>query len=122
DARYLVEPEIFLERAKRQPAPADGMFERQLHWRRVVRYHPDRRVSQLMHYAREVLIEPRTENERYEDLPEGYASELLIARVHKKDGTVAAPEEQDSSGPSVRWPKLERGDVVEVAVRSWTPG
>ena len=29
----------------------------------------DKRVSQLMHYAREIIIEPRTEYERYERLP-----------------------------------------------------
>jgi transglutaminase-like putative cysteine protease len=75
-----------------------------------------------MHYAREILVEPRTEGERYENLPDAYGAELLVARVHKKDGSVVPPEEQDANGPMVRWPKLERGDVVEVAVRSWTPG
>jgi transglutaminase-like putative cysteine protease len=122
DAVYLVAPRVFLARAKAKPAPAEGVFERQLHWRRVVRFHPDKRVSQLMHYAREIIVEPRTEGERYERLPVGRGSELLIARVHKKDGSVVAPEEQDASGPMVRWPKLQRGDVVEIAVRSWTPG
>ncbi|HZO13779.1 MAG TPA: hypothetical protein VFB62_10995, partial [Polyangiaceae bacterium] len=122
DAAYIVSPKEFLARGKKKPAPKDGIFDRQLHWRRVVRLHDDKRVSQLMHYAREIIVEPRTENERYENLPGGYDTELLIARVHKKDGSVVAPEEQDASGPMVRWPKLERGDVVEVAVRNWTPG
>jgi hypothetical protein len=67
--------------------------------RRVVTYHPDKRVSQLMHYAREVVIEPRTEQDLYENVPaEGDDTELLVARVHRKDGTVAAPEEQSAAG------------------------
>ncbi len=122
DAPYIVGAKVFLERAKAKPAPANGLFARQLHWRRVVRLHPDKRVSQMMHYAREIIVPPRTEGERYERLPTGYGSELLVARVHKKNGAVVAPEEQDADGPMVRWPPLERGDVVEVAVRDWTPG
>lgn len=122
DGKYIVAPEVFLARAKQSPAPKSGLFARQLHWRRVVRMHPDKRVSQMMHYAREIIVPPRTEGERYERMPGGYGSELLVARVHKKNGAVVAPEEQDASGPMVRWPKLERGDVVEVAVRNWTPG
>jgi transglutaminase-like putative cysteine protease len=122
DGPYLVEPKVFLARAKDKPLPATGIFSRQLHWRRVVRLHSDKRVSQMMHYAREIGVEPRTENERYEGLPGGYGSELLIARVHKKDGTVLPPEEEDAAGPVIRWPPLQRGDVVEVAIRTWTPG
>jgi transglutaminase-like putative cysteine protease len=122
DAPWLIEPKVFLARAKEKPAPATGVFSRQLHWRRVVRLHSDKRVSQMMHYAREIIVEPRTENERYEGLPGGYGSELLVARVHKKDGTVLAPEEEDTAGPVIRWPPLERGDVVEVAIRTWTEG
>jgi transglutaminase-like putative cysteine protease len=128
DAQYIVEPAVFLARAKANPMPGvsdgdqGGVFSRQLHWRRVVRMHADKRVSQLMHYAREIGIEPRTESERRENLPGGHGTELLLARVHRRDGSVHAPEEQDSSGPSVRWPKLKRGDVVEIAVRTWTRG
>ncbi len=122
DAAYLVAPAVFLERAKRAPMPKTGIDARQLHWRRVVRLHADKRVSQLMHYAREIGIEPRSEGDRYERLPAERGAELLIARVHKPDGSVLAPEEQDSAGPMVRWPKLERGDVVEVAIRTWTAG
>ncbi len=122
DAAYLVDAAEFLARAKSRPAPKEGVFERHLHWRRVVRFHPDKRVSQITHYAREIGIEPRTEFERYERIPGAHNSELLIARVHRKDGSIEPPEEQDASGPMVRWPKLKRGDVVEIAVRSWTPG
>ena len=122
DQKYMALPATFLARAKANPAPKTGVFARQLHWRRVVRMHDDKRVSQLMHYAREIIVPPRTERERYERMPGGYGSELLIARVHKKNGAVVAPEEQDAAGPMVRWPELERGDVVEIAVRTWTPG
>ncbi|MEZ4441221.1 MAG: transglutaminase domain-containing protein [Polyangiaceae bacterium] len=119
DAPYLVAPDVFLARAAAHPV-GDEVRARQLHWRRVVRLHPDRRVSQLMHYAREIVVEPRTEGDLYEDLPGGYGTELLLARVHR-EGATLPPDEQDSGG-MVRWPKLRRGDVVEVAVRTWTAG
>ena len=125
DERYLVAPAVFLDRARKNPAKKGQIVDRQLHWLRVVTYHPDKRVSQLMHYSREIVIEPRSENELFENVPaEGDESELLIARVHRKDGTVVQPEEQSSGGrkPYVRWPELKTGDVVEVAARSWTSG
>ena len=125
DEDYLPKPEEFLARARKSPAKKGEIFDRQLHWVRAVTYHPDKRVSQLMHYAREIVIEPRTEADLYEQsIPsEGADTELLYARVHRKDGTVAQPEEQSSGGrPYVRWPELHTGDVVEVAVRSWTDG
>ena len=125
DEQYLVAPAVFLERARKNPAKKGQIVDRQLHWLRVVTYHPDKRVSQLMHYSREIVIEPRSENELFENVPaEGDESELLIARVHRKDGTVVQPEEQSSGGrkPYVRWPDLKTGDVVEVAARSWTSG
>ncbi|WP_437621549.1 transglutaminase domain-containing protein [Sorangium sp. So ce1151] len=126
DEQYLVAPGAFLARARQSPAKKGEVADRQLHWVRVVTYHPDKRVSQLMHYAREIVIEPRTDQDLYErDIPaEAADTELLFARVHRKDGTVAEPDEQGAGGqkPFVRWPKLKTGDVVEVAVRSWTPG
>ncbi|MBK8253314.1 MAG: transglutaminase domain-containing protein [Polyangiaceae bacterium] len=125
DEEYLPKPEEFLARARKMPVKKGEIFDRQLHWVRVVTYHPDKRISQLMHYAREIVIEPRTENDLYEgNIPtEGPDTELLYARLHRKDGTVAQPEEQSSGGrPFVRWPELHTGDVVEVAVRSWTDG
>ena len=125
DEDYLPKPEEFLARARKSPAKKGEIFDRQLHWVRVVTYHPDERVSQLMHYAREIVIEPRTEGDLYEQsIPtEGGDTELLYARLHRKDGTVAQPEEQSSGGrPFIRWPELHTGDVVEVAVRSWTDG
>lgn len=113
----------FLARRRAHPAPAEGMFERQLHWQRVVRMHTDKRISQTIHYAREILVEPRSEQDRYEHVPEtSPTSELLIARVHRPDGGILQPEEQDASGGLVRWPALRRGDVIEIAVRSFTPG
>ncbi|WP_437334225.1 transglutaminase domain-containing protein [Sorangium sp. So ce394] len=126
DEQYLVAPGAFLERGRKEPAKKGEVADRQLHWVRVVTYHPDKRVSQLMHYAREIVIEPRTDQDLYErDIPaEAEDTELLFARVHRKDGTVAPPDEQGAGGqrPFVRWPKLKAGDVVEVAVRAWTPG
>jgi hypothetical protein len=125
DEQYLVAPAVFLDRARKNPAKKGQVVDRQLHWLRVVTYHADKRVSQLMHYSREIVIEPRSENELFENVPaEGDESELLIARVHRKDGTVVQPEEQSSGGrkPYVRWPELKTGDVVEIAARSWTAG
>ncbi len=126
DERSIVQPNVFLARAKASPARKTDVFDRQLHWLRFVTYHSDRRVSQLMHYAREIVIEPRTEAELTEpDVPaEGDRTELLFARVHRKDGSIGLPQEQSGGGRGVyiRWPKLQTGDVVEVAVRSWTAG
>ncbi|MBW2529427.1 MAG: hypothetical protein JRI23_34945, partial [Deltaproteobacteria bacterium] len=126
DERFLVEPAQFLARARTTPAEPGKQFERQLHFLRVVRLHPDKRVSQLVHYAREIVVEPRTEAERQEPIPAlSPHTELLRARVHRSDGTVLPPEEQETPSdglPSVRWPKLRPGDVVEVALRAWTPG
>jgi hypothetical protein len=126
DEQYIVAPSVFLARAKASPAKKGEIVDRQLHWVRAVTYHPDKRVSQMMHYAREIVIEPRTEDDLYEKgIPaEGDDTELLLARVHHKDGSVALPEEQSAGGrrPYIRWPDLHAGDVVEVAVRSWTAG
>ncbi|MBM4357965.1 MAG: hypothetical protein FJ096_07625 [Deltaproteobacteria bacterium] len=122
-AAMLVPPEEFLARAKAKPLPKDGVFARQLHWRRVVRMLADRRISQTIHYAREIGVEPRSDEDRVENVPEaGPTSELLVARLHRPDGSVLEPEEKDSTGGHIRWPQLRRGDVVEVAVRSFTPG
>ena len=87
--------------------------------------HPDRRVSELVHYAREIVIPPRTDDELYEDVPaEGDLTEIVRARVHRKDGSTAFPLEEanDDARPRIRWPELNAGDVVEVAFRSWTAG
>lgn len=125
DERFLPKPAEFLDRAKKSPAKKGEHFDRQLHWVRVVTYHNDKRVSQLMHFAKEIVVEPRTEEQRYEsNIPvEGEDAEIVVARVHRKDGTVALPEEQASGRrPFIKWPALKTGDVVEVAVRSWTSG
>jgi hypothetical protein len=124
DEKYLVAPEVFLSR--RQGVPKSGIptvADRELYWLRAVVLHPDHRVSQLIQYAREIVIAPRTEEELVEDLPaEGDLTEILRARVHRKDGGIAFPTEQRDEGsrPSIRWPELEPGDTVEVALRTWT--
>ena len=59
DEKYLVAPEVFLSR--RQGVPRLGVpdvADRELYWLRAVVFHPDRRVSQLIQYAREVIIPP----------------------------------------------------------------
>jgi transglutaminase-like putative cysteine protease len=125
DERFLPKPTEFLDRAKKLPAKKGEHFDRQLHWVRVVTYHNDKRVSQLMHFAKEIVVEPRTEEQRYEgNIPvEGEDAEIVVARVHRRDGTVVMPEEQASGRrPFIKWPELKTGDVVEVAVRSWTSG
>jgi transglutaminase-like putative cysteine protease/Flp pilus assembly protein TadD len=123
DERWIVPPATFLARAKASPAKEGAVFSRQLHWVRVVTLHPDQRVSQLVQYAREIVVEPRTQAELFEaEIPnEGDETELLVARVHRQDGTVVEPEERGSGARAyVRWPDLHRGDVVEVVTRSWT--
>ncbi len=104
---------------------APDVADRELHWLRAVIMHPDRRVSELVHYAREIVIPPRTDDELYEDVPaEGDLTEIVRARVHRKDGSTAFPLEEanEDARPRIRWPELNTGDVVEVAFRSWTAG
>jgi hypothetical protein len=105
--------------------PAPDVADRELHWLRAVVMHPDRRVSEMVHYAREIVIPPRTEEELYENIPaEGELTEILRARVHRKDGVETFPVEEanENAQPRIRWPELAAGDVVEVAFRSWTAG
>ncbi|HLK35476.1 MAG TPA: transglutaminase domain-containing protein, partial [Polyangiaceae bacterium] len=126
--RYLVTSQTILARRGGGARPHEGppdVADRQLHWLRAVVMHPDRRVSELVHYAREIVIAPRTEEELYEEVPaEGDSTEILRARVHRPDGSTSFPvEETDDSGrPRIRWPELSSGDVVEVAFRSWSAG
>ena len=122
DEKYMVPSATILARRLGVPARPD-CADRQLHWVRAVVMHPDRRVSQLIHYAREIVIAPRTQEELYEQIPtEGDTTEILRARVHRKDGGTAYPLEEHNEGtrPKIRWPDLLPGDTVEVAVRSWT--
>ena len=125
DEHYLVEPQTLLAKRKGAPPPgtAPDVADRELYWLRAVVMHPDKRVSQLIQYAREIVIAPRTQDELVEELPaEGDLTEILRARVHRKDGGTAFPVEQHDEGarPRVKWPDLQPGDVVEVAIRTWT--
>jgi hypothetical protein len=125
DERYLVPSETLLSRRQGVPDGVPDVADRQLYWMRAVVMHPDRRVSQLIQYAREYVVAPRTQDELIEDIPEeGDLTEILRARVHKKDGGVAFPTEEHNEGarPRIRWPDLSPGDTVEVAVRTWTSG
>lgn len=122
DEKYLVSSQTILARRLGVPEKTE-VADRELHWTRAVVMHPDRRVSQLIHYAREIVIAPRTQEELVEDVPaEGDTTEILRARVHRKDGGTAFPLEERSDGtrPRIRWPELAPGDVVEVAIRTWT--
>jgi len=124
DERYLVPSAQVLARRKGVPekSPPD-VADRQLYWLRAVVAHADKRVSQLLHYSREIVIPPRSQDELYESIPpEGDLTEILRARVHRKDGTVAFPAEEHNEGdrPRIRWPELAAGDVVEIALRQWT--
>lgn len=120
DAALLVEPASFLARQK-PPAVLGQVAERTLHSMLVVVMHADRRVSELTHTAREIVIEPRGQRELVDVVP---STEILRARVHRPDGSVALPREQVARGSStsLRWPELHVGDVVEVAYRTWTWG
>ncbi len=120
DERFLVDSATIVQRAKASPAKVGEVFERQLHYQRIVTYHKDKRISQLVHQAREIVVEPRTPNELYERniVAEGDQVELVFARVHRKDGTIAQPDEQSSVGAYIKWPQLKTGDIVEYAVRS----
>ncbi len=52
DEKYLVVPDVFLSRRKGVPAGVPDVADRELYWLRAVVLHPDRRVSQLIQYAR----------------------------------------------------------------------
>ena len=122
DEKYMVDAKTILARRVAVPAQPD-VADRQLHWVRAVVMHDDCRVSQLIHYAREIVIAPRSQEELYEEIPnEGDLTEILKARVHRKDGGTAFPLEEQNEGtrPRIRWPELSPGDVVEVAIRTWT--
>ncbi len=117
DERYLVDPRAWLSTRRGFEA---GVASRELFWTRAVTVNDDRRVSQLIHYAREIVIAPRTSDELEEELPfESDTLEILRARVHHKDGSVAFPleERHDSERPRIKWAELASGDTVEVAVR-----
>jgi hypothetical protein len=125
DDRYLVSSQTILARRATSPSDLADVSDRQLYWLRAVVMHPDRRVSEMVQYAREIAIPPRTEDELFENIPaEGDQTEILRARVHRKDGGEAFPVEEanDNAQPRIRWPDLVAGDVVEVAFRSWTAG
>jgi hypothetical protein len=125
DERYLVSSETLLSRRQGVPKGVPDVADRELYWLRAVVMHPDRRVSQLIQYAREYVIAPRTQDDLLEDIPaEGDLTEILRARVYRKDGGVAFPTEEHNEGtrPRIRWPELLPGDTVEVVVRNWTAG
>jgi hypothetical protein len=125
DEKYIVTSESILGRRPRAASDAPDVADRELYWLRAVVMHPDRRISEMVQYAREIVIPPRTEDELFENIPaEGDQTEILRARVHRKGGGEAFPVEEanENAQPRIRWPELAPGDVVEVAFRSWTAG
>jgi hypothetical protein len=125
DDKYIVSSQTILARRLPPGSEMPDVADRQLYWLRAAVMHPDRRVSEMVQYAREIVIAPRTEDELFENIPaEGDQTEILRARVHRKDGGEAFPVEEanDNAQPRIRWPELVAGDVVEVAFRSWTAG
>ena len=121
DERYLAEPSTFLERARKTPAIAGQVEGRVLHYARIVTLHPERRVTDLVHYAREIVAPPTGDADLVEEVQLwGRTYDIVRARDYRRDGGVASAEEEraDAKGVRIIWPELKPGDVVEVAVRA----
>ena len=99
--------------SKAPDTEAPDVADRELHWLRAVVMHPDRRVSELVHYAREIVIAPRTEDELYEDDPRrGRRRPRSCARAcTARTAATAFPVEEasDNARPRIRWPELAPG-------------
>ncbi|MGZ3473198.1 MAG: transglutaminase-like domain-containing protein, partial [Polyangiales bacterium] len=132
DEQYMPTPKTFL--AKRLPkdklptadanstAPLE-VYDRQLDWLRVVTVDDAGRVAQLIHYTREIVkpIKDASDLDEPHVPAEGDIVEVVRARVHRLDGTIAVPQEIDEGGNlRIRWTDLKPGDVVEVATRGYT--
>lgn len=130
DESFMPEPKVFL--ARRLPkdklptgnanAPLE-VYDRQLDWLRVVTVDDAGRVMQLVHYTREIVKAPKDSSDLDEPhVPaEGDIVEVVRARVHRADGTIAVPQEIDEGDSlRIRWTDLKPGDVVEVATRGYT--
>src|SRR5262249_23171736 len=114
--------QTFLARAKAAPAKESEVSARVLHAVHVFSLESDRRVSELVQIAREIVIVPTSEAERVEPIPvAGKSYQIVRARVHRATGETVPAEEQriEQGRPRIRWPDLNRGDVVEIAVRAW---
>ncbi len=130
DEQFLPKSEAFLARRKGvakatagAPEPLLEVYDRQLDWVRVVTIDDAGRVSQLIHYSREIVKAPKDQSDLDEtQVPnEGDIVEVVRARVHRTDGTIAVPQEiNEGGGAAIRWSDLKPGDVVEVATRSYT--
>lgn len=125
DDKRLVDPTVFLAIKREHPVREGEEVDRELYWMRWAKYEEDHRIAQVIHYAREIVIPPRAQRDLTENIPsEGDHTEILRARVHRATGGVAFAEEQESEGgrPRIRWPNLGKGDVVEVALRTYSSG
>jgi len=129
DEQFIPDPATFLARRKGAPKweagkePLLDVYDRQLDWVRVVTVDDAGRVAQLIHYSREVVKAPKDSSDLDEPhVPaEGDIVEVVRARVHRVDGTIAVPQQIDEGGAlRIRWTDLKPGDVVEVATRGYT--
>jgi hypothetical protein len=129
DEAFIPDPKSFLARRlpkDKLPTSPDAkleVYDRELNWLRVVTVDDAGRVMQLIHYTREIVKAPKDSSDLDEPhVPaEGDIVEVVKARVHRADGTIAVPQEIDE-GESlrIRWTDLKPGDVVEVATRGYT--
>lgn len=130
DEQFLPDPKSFLARrlpADKLPSATSteplAVYDRQLDWVRVVTVDDAGRVVQLVHYTREIVKAPKDSSDLDEpNVPaEGDIVEVVKARVHRKDGTIAVPQEiSEGDSLRIRWTDLKPGDVVEVATRGYT--
>jgi len=130
DEAFMPEPKVFLARRLPKDKLPTGnvnaqleVYDRQLDWLRVVTVDDAGRVMQLIHYTREIVKAPKDSSDLDEPhVPaEGDIVEVVRARVHRADGTIAVPQEIDEGDSlRIRWTDLKPGDVVEVATRGFT--
>jgi hypothetical protein len=126
DEALLPTPAEFLARRKGVPAGGESalpVYDRQLDWQRVVTVDDAGRVAQLVHYSREIVKAPKDASDLDEPhVPaEGDQVEIVRARVHRRDGSIAVPQEiAEGQEIRIRWTDLKPGDVVEVATRGYT--
>lgn len=132
DEAFMPEPKVFLaRRLPKDKLPTANpnstepltVYDRQLDWVRVVTVDDAGRVAQLIHYTREIVkpIKDASDLDEPHVPAEGDIVEVVRARVHRADGTIAVPQEIDEGDSlRIRWTDLKPGDVVEVATRSYT--
>ncbi len=108
DEKYIVPSATIL--ARRVPIPPQpDVIDRQLHWVRAVVMHDDRRVSQMIQYAREIVIAPRTQEELYEEIPErrgfdGNSHRARASQRRRRRISARRTKRRIASARIFRWP------------------